>query len=123
MTGQDKGVEPMKQLHGWIERIVEKLREKRAETLLELVAALALFSMMTLMMASMFCMADRVSLKNIRTDQAFDKNITDIVTEQNLETDKTVTQQVIFQKDDGSTASVNVERIKAGGFYKFRRKN
>lgn len=113
----------MKQLHGWIERIVEKLREKRAETLFELVVALALFSMMTLMMASMFRMADRVSLKNIQTDQAFDKSITDIVTERNLETDQTVTQQVIFQKDDGSTASVNVERIKAGGFYKFRRKN
>lgn len=104
----------------WSGKIAARLGEKRAETLFELVVSMALFGMMVLMVASMFGMADKVSMKNLQTDQTMDQNITDIVTEQNLEAEET--QTIVFQDDEGRVRSVQVERIKAGGLYKFRTK-
>lgn len=100
--------------------IVSKLKEKRAETLLEVVLSIALFGMTALMVASMFAMANKVSVKNIKTDQQMDQMITDIITEQNLDANATVSQKLIFKKSDGSLVEHEVERVKSGSLYKFR---
>ena len=105
--------------HNEESKIINKLKEKNAETLLEVVLSIALFGMTALMVASMFGMANKVSLRNIKTDQAVDQMITDIVTEQNLDTAATVSQKIIFKKSDGSLVEHDVNRVKSGSLYKF----
>lgn len=101
-------------------RMIQKIREKRGETLLELTISIALFGLMALMVATMFGMANRSSMRNLNTDEVLNQAITDIVKEQNLEDSSTVSQTVVFGKSGGGEVSHTVERIKAGGLYKFR---
>lgn len=105
--------------HNKVPKIINKLKEKSAETLLEVVLSIALFGMTALMVASMFGMANKVSMKNIKTDQKMDQMITDIVTEQNLDASATVSQRMIFKKADGSLVEHEVQRVKSGSLYKF----
>lgn len=100
--------------------IVKKIQEKNAETLFEIVVSIALFSVVLLMVAGMFGMANRVTQQNLKIDEAFDEAITKIVTETDIEESNTVKQSIVFRDPDGNAASYQVERIKAGGFYKFR---
>lgn len=105
--------------HNEVPKIINKLKEKSAETLLEVVLSIALFGMTALMVASMFGMANKVSMKNIKTDQEMNQMITDIVTEQNLDANATVSQRMIFKKSDGSLVEHEVQRVKSGSLYKF----
>lgn len=100
-------------------RIREKVKEQSAETLLEIVLSIALFGMTALMVAAMFGMANKVSMKNMQTDKSVDAMISDIVMNQNIDTASTVTQRIIFQKPDGSMVEHEVDRVKSGALYKF----
>lgn len=101
-----------------IEWFGKKLREERGETLLEVTISIALFALMALMVASMFGMANQSTMRNLQTDETYDKAVTDIVTEQNL--DQTQEQEVVFRIEGGGSVSRRVERIRSGSLYRFR---
>ena len=100
----------MIQLMRLAEPVIRKLREKKAETLLETVMSIALFAMMALMVASMFGMANRVSLRNVQTDEEFDAKVSALVEETPGEVTVSEPRQIIFTSDSG-TYSVSVKRI------------
>ena len=104
-----------------MKRIKTKLSEKNAETLLEVVISIALFSMMALMVASMFGMANKVSLRNLETDKKMDENISAIIEGTGTETEIYTNGKLTFQKADGSYAeSGDITLVKNGALYTFR---
>ncbi len=100
----------MKRLMRLAEPVIRKLREKRAETLLEMVMSIGLFALMALMVASMFGMASRVSLRNVQTDEAFDAKVSALVEETPGEVTISEPRQIVFS-GDGATYSVSVRKI------------
>lgn len=93
-----------------VEPVIRKLRERKAETLLEMVMSIGLFALMALMVASMFGMASRVSLRNVQTDEAFDVKVSALVEERAGEVTVSEPKQIIFTSDTG-IYSVNVKKI------------
>lgn len=71
--------------------------------------SIALFAMMALMVASMFGMANRVSLRNVQTDEEFDAKVSALVEETPGEVNVEL-KRITFTSDSG-TYSVNVKKI------------
>lgn len=106
-----------------MKKMKTKLSEKNAETLLEVVISIALFSMMALMVASMFGMANKVSLRNMETDAKLDENITAIIEGTGTETEIYNNGKLTFKKKDGTGSNVesgNITLVKNGALYTFR---
>lgn len=101
-----------------INKICNKITSDRGETLLELVTSIGIFAVTMLMLASMFAAANKMSVKNMQTEQDLDKAVTNIITESETESEERFT--VSFETDNGKVNDKEVTRIGANGLYKFK---
>lgn len=112
----------MKRRTDKMQKILNIVREESGETLFEVITSIALFGLVMLMVAAMFMAADKSMLRNLKTDETVDKNVSAVIVGGNSDfpLEDLQTQQITFQETGGGTATRSVHLEKCGALYRFK---